>query len=59
VGSELRRETGKEQVVQVHYGVEIANHIGPEPRVCACERVGEASVGDRMAQFRRADISGA
>src|SRR5674476_45022 len=34
--TQVRRETGKEQVVQVHYDEGIANHIGPEP--CAGNR---------------------
>jgi hypothetical protein len=27
----VRRETGEEQVVQVHYDEEVATRIGPEP----------------------------
>jgi hypothetical protein len=50
VESRVRRETGKEQVVQVHYDEGIANHIGPEPCVGVREDTGEASVGDRIGQ---------
>jgi hypothetical protein len=46
----VRRESGKEQVVQVHYDEGIANHIGPEPCAGICEDVGEASVGERAGQ---------
>jgi hypothetical protein len=50
VETRVRRETGKEQVVQVHYDEGVANHIGPEP--CAGNRkdVGEASAGERAGQ---------
>lgn len=46
----MRRETGKELVVQVHYDEGIASHIGPEPCAGHREVVGEASVGERMGQ---------
>ena len=50
VFTQVRRETGKEQVVQVHYDEGIANHIGPEPCAGIREDVGEASVGERAGQ---------
>ena len=43
----MRRETGKEQEVQVLYGEGVANHTGPEPCAVFREGLGEASVGDR------------
>jgi len=46
----VRRETGKEQVVQVHYGEGVAIHIGPEPCACVREDAGEASVGERIGR---------
>ena len=46
----VRRETGKEQVVQVHYDEGAAVHIGPEPCVVVREGRGEASAGDRIGQ---------
>jgi len=42
----VRRETGKEQEVQVLYDEDIASHIAPEPCVVSREGQGEASVGD-------------
>jgi hypothetical protein len=50
VGLEVRRETGKEQVVQVHYGEGVAIYIGPEPCVGVREDGGEASVGEGIGQ---------
>ena len=47
VFAQMRRETGKEYVVQVHYDEGIENHIGPEPCAGIREDVGEASVGER------------
>ena len=46
----VRRETGKEQVVQVHYSEGVANHIGLKP--CGVPREGgaEASVEERAGQ---------
>jgi hypothetical protein len=41
----VRRETGKEQVVQVHYIEGVAIRIGPKPCAGACEGTGEASAG--------------
>ena len=41
----MRRETGKEQVVQVHYDEGVAIRIGPAPCAGAREGVGEASAG--------------
>ncbi len=46
----MRRETGKEQVVQVHYDEGVASHIGPEPCAGVREDVGEASAGERIVQ---------
>ena len=46
----VRRETGKEQRVQVPYDEGIANRIGPEPCAGIREDVGEASVGERAGQ---------
>ena len=42
---DVRRETGKEQVVQVHYDEGVAIRIGPEPCAGIREGVGEASAG--------------
>ncbi len=41
----MRRETGKEQVVKVHYDEGVAIRIGPEPCAGAREGTGEASAG--------------
>jgi hypothetical protein len=46
----VRRETGKAQVVQVHYDEGLANHIGPESCVGIREDVGEASAGECAGQ---------
>ena len=46
----VRRETGKEYVVQVHYDEGLANHVGPEPCVFAREGNDEASAGERVGQ---------
>ena len=43
-------ETGKELVVQVHYGEGVAIRIGPEPCVGTREGDGEASTGERIGQ---------
>jgi len=45
-GLVVRRETGKEQEVQVLYDEDIASHIAPEPCVVSREGQGEASAGD-------------
>ncbi|GEO16434.1 hypothetical protein MAE02_41300 [Microvirga aerophila] len=45
-----RRETGKEQVVQVHYDEGVATHIDPEPCEGNREAVVEASAGARAGQ---------
>lgn len=42
----VRRETGKEQEVQVLYDEDVASHIAPEPCVVSREGQGEASAGD-------------
>ena len=44
-GLVVRRETGKEQEVQVLYDEDIASHIAPEPCVLSREGQGEASAG--------------
>jgi hypothetical protein len=41
----VRRETGKEQVVEVHCDEGVANRIGPAPCAGAREGIGEASAG--------------
>lgn len=46
----VRRETGREEVVQVHYGEGVATLTGPEPCAVAREGGGEASVGARTGQ---------
>ena len=46
----MRRETGKEQVVQVHDDEGVANRIGPKPCAGIREGVGEASAGERAGQ---------
>jgi len=43
----VRRETGKEQEVQVLYDEDLASHIAPESCVVFREGQGEASAGDR------------
>src|SRR4029077_10218352 len=43
----VRRETGKEQEVQVLYDEDVASHIAPKPCVVSREGQGEASAGDR------------
>jgi Transposase domain (DUF772) len=45
-----RRETGKEQVVQVHYDEGVATHIDPEPCEGIREAAFEASAGVRAGQ---------
>src|ERR1700689_2190167 len=42
----VRRETGKEQEVQVLYDEDVASHIAPEPCAVSREGPGEASAGD-------------
>ena len=44
----VRRETGKEQEVQVLYDEDVASHIAPEPCVVSREGQGEASSGDHV-----------
>ncbi len=46
----VRRETGKEYVVQVHCDEGLAIHIGPEPCVAIREDRDEASVGECTGQ---------
>ena len=43
----MRRETDKEQEVQVLYGEDLASHAGPAPCVVFHEGQGEASAGVR------------
>src|SRR3954453_23361446 len=45
-----RRETGKEQMVQVHYGEGVAIHIGPESCAGGREAVREAFTGEHAGQ---------
>jgi hypothetical protein len=47
---DVRRETGKEFVVQVHFDEGVAIHIGPEPCAGVREDVGEASAGEHIGQ---------
>jgi hypothetical protein len=46
----VRRESGKEQRVQVPYDEGVATRIGPEPCADAREGTGEASVGVCVGQ---------
>ena len=46
----VRRETGKEQEVQVLYDEDVASHIDPEPCAVSREGQGEASAGDRAGR---------
>jgi hypothetical protein len=46
----VRRETGEELVVKVHYDEGVAIHVGPEPCVSIREGAGEASVGECAGQ---------
>ena len=47
----VRRETGKEQMVEVRHDEGVANRTGPEPCVGVREGVGEVSVGERTDQL--------
>ena len=49
----VRRETGKEQEVQVLYDEDVASHIAPKPCVVTREGQGEASAGDRLVRASR------
>src|ERR1700737_439834 len=58
----VRREHGKELVVQVHYGEGVAIHTGPESCAGGREAVREALTGERAGQplsHEKADIPGA
>jgi hypothetical protein len=46
----VRRETGKEQRVQVPYGEGVAIHTDPEPCADVRKGAGEASAGARTGQ---------
>jgi len=46
----VRRETGKEYMVKVHFDEGLATHIGLEPCVFVREGEGEASVEVRIGQ---------
>ena len=46
----MRRETGEEEVVQVHCDEGVATHIDPKPCAGIREDVGEASAGERAGQ---------
>jgi hypothetical protein len=47
---QVRRETGKEYVVQVHCDEGVATRIGPAPCVSGREAGGEASAGEHIGQ---------
>ena len=58
----MRRETGKEQMVRVHYDEGAAIHIGPESCACGREAVREALTGECAGQplsHEKVDIPGA
>ena len=58
----VRRETGKEQMVRVHYDEGVAIHIGPESCAGGREAVREALTGECAGQplsHEKADIPGA
>ena len=58
----MRRETGKEQMVRVHYDEGVAIHIGPESCAGGREAVREALTGECAGQplsHEKADIPGA
>jgi hypothetical protein len=58
----VRRETGKEQMVRVHYDEGVAIHIGPESCAVGREAVREALTGECAGQplsREKADIPGA
>jgi hypothetical protein len=46
----VRRETGKEQMVRVHYDEGVAIHIGPESCAGGREAVREALTGECAGQ---------
>jgi hypothetical protein len=46
----VRRETGKEEVAQVHCDEDVASHIDPESCAGIREDVGEALTGERAGQ---------
>jgi hypothetical protein len=46
----VRRETGKEEMVQVHRNEGVAIHIGPESCAGGREAVREALTGERVGQ---------
>src|ERR1700676_74661 len=57
-----RRETGKEQMVRVHYDEGVAIHIVPESCAGGCEALREAWPGQYTGQplsHERVDIPGA
>ena len=55
----MRRETGKEQAVQVRHDEGVAIHIGPKPCAGVREDVGEASAGECAGQplSRESDLA--
>src|SRR5215471_7069309 len=58
----VRRETGKEQMVRVHYDEGVATHIGPESCAGGREAVREALTGESAGQplsHEKVDIPGA
>ena len=54
----MRRETGKEQMVQVHHDEGVANRIDPESCADAHEGIGEALTGERIGQPLSRDRKG-
>src|SRR5580700_4220224 len=60
-GNRVRRETGKELMVRVHYDEGVAIHIGPESCAGGREAAREALTGECAGQplsHEKADISG-
>ena len=52
VESGVRRETGKEQMVQVHHDEGVANRIDPESCAVACEGNSDALTRESRLQRR-------
>jgi hypothetical protein len=51
----VRRETGKEQMVRVHYDEGAAIHIGPESCTGGREAVREALTGKRLRRDKQGE----
>jgi hypothetical protein len=47
----VRRETGKEQMVQVHHDEGVANRVDPESCADSREGIGEALTGARITLY--------